>query len=180
MSTLPEILSVEKTEKPSLFEVESVHLKFSNGQERVFERFSNKSRRAVMILPLLDSETLLLIREYGVGLEDYHLSLPKGGIEKGESSLDCAQRELKEEVGYSAQKWTPLRFMSSSPGYSRAQMDVMIAEDLSPDRIQGDEPEPIEVVPWPLANLEELLQHEQLHEARALAALLLFARMRGL
>lgn len=180
MSKPPTILSVCPTENSRMFHVEKVHLRFGNGEERVFERFTNKNRQAVMILPVFNDDTILLIREYGVGLEEYHLSLPKGGIEPGESITESANRELKEEVGYGAHKFTPLVGMSSSPSYSRAVMEVLVAESLYPCVCVGDEPEPIEVVPWPLAKLDELLSRKDFHEARAIAALLLYARQRGL
>tara|TARA_Y100000766_G_C18806014_1_gene555492 strand:+ start:465 stop:956 length:492 start_codon:yes stop_codon:yes gene_type:complete len=163
-----------------MFHVEKVHLRFGNGEERLFERFTNKNRQAVMILPILNDDTLLLIREYGVGIEDYHLSFPKGGVEPGESIVESANRELKEEVGYGAKTLTPLATMSSSPSYSRAVMEVLVAESLYPCSCPGDEPEPIEVVPWPLKKIDELISREEFHEARAVAALLMYARQRGL
>jgi ADP-ribose diphosphatase len=55
-------------------------------------------------------------------------------------------------------------------------MQLVIAKDLYPEKLQGDEPEPLEVIPWSLDNLEELLVHPEFYEARSIAALLLVAK----
>lgn len=168
----PKILSQKTVAQTRLFKVERVSIRFSNGQEREFERFANIRRPAVLIVPLLDAKTVLLTREYGVGLEDYHLSLPKGGIDAGESILQAAHRELQEEVGYGAQHIEHLLSCSNTPSYSSSRMDVVLATDLYPSKLEGDEPEPIEVIPTPLDTIPTLIAQGEIHEARAIAALL--------
>ena len=59
----PEILKAEIVAESRLFKVESLHLKFSNGEERVYERMRGGNRGAVMVVPLFDAHTLLLVRE---------------------------------------------------------------------------------------------------------------------
>ena len=73
----PKILKVETVAHSRLFNVESVDLEFSNGVRRVYERMRPSGRQAVMIVPIIDDE-LLLIREYAVGIEEYELGFPKG------------------------------------------------------------------------------------------------------
>lgn len=176
----PKIQSVNTVHDDGMFHLERVRLHFSNGQERTYERFTNRHRQAVMMVPLKDPETVLLVREYGVGLEDYHLSLPKGGVDAGESPEAAANRELKEEVGFGATQLTWLKSFSASPSYSGNRMDLFLAEDLYPEALEGDEPEPIEVVPWPLNRLGELMARDDMHEARAIAALFLVAQRMGI
>lgn len=174
MHTKPKILNTKTIAKSRLFEIEEVSLEFSNGNSRIFERLKGRLAGAVMILPLLDQDTVLLIREYGVGIEDYYLSLPKGIMEEGEELIVAANRELKEEIGYGAHKFTPLKRLATAPGYIRgAGMRLLLAEDLYPEKLKGDEPEEIEVVPWRLSQLNELLAREDFCEARSVAALLM-------
>ena len=126
-----------------------------------------------MLVPMLDEDTVLLIREYGAGVEDYHLSLPKGAVDPGEAPEVAANRELMEEVGYGARRLTCLKRLYLSPGYMENALDVYLAEGLYQQRLEGDEPEPIEVVPYPLSQLSELMLREDFCEGRAVAALYL-------
>ena len=129
-----------------------------------------------MIIPKLDDDTVLLIREYGAGVDEYVLGFPKGAIEKGEDLIETANRELMEEVGYGAHKIEPIAEYSAIPGYSTAKMQIVLATDLYPEKRAGDEPEEIEVIPWRLDNIDELLAHPEFHEARSIAAILTVAR----
>jgi ADP-ribose diphosphatase len=173
MRRKPEILSKNTIAKTRIFSVESLHLRFRNGEERTYERVTGSEQPAVMIVPLLDKETVLLIREYGVGVEDYYLGFPKGVVEAGENFLQAANREIMEEVGYGANHLELIKEFSLSPGYMSRSMALVVAQDLYPHRLPGDEPEEIEVVPWKLKNLDRLLDREDFHEGRSIAALFL-------
>ncbi|TNF06387.1 MAG: ADP compounds hydrolase NudE [Gammaproteobacteria bacterium] len=128
-------------------------------------------RGAVLMVPMLDAETVLLVREYGTGIEDYHLSLPKGAIDAGESALEAANRELMEEVGYGARQLEVIKRLTLSPAYMEHDIQVVLAEGLYEKRLPGDEPEPIEVIPWSINNLPALAARDDVSEGRALAAL---------
>lgn len=156
-----------------LFQVESMSLRFTNGVEAEYERLipGAGSAGAVLIVPLLGGDTVLLVREYAAGTDRYELGLPKGRIEYGEKALAAAARELREEVGYGARHLTPLRRLTLAPGYLSHQTQVVLAEELYPERLEGDEPEALEVVSWPLSDLAGLLACEDLTEARSIAAL---------
>ena len=170
---LPQILNIEPVVQTQIFEIEAVKLLFSNGEKRSFERFVYLPEGVVMVVPLIDKDTILLIREYCAGIEDYVLTLPKGKAEKNESFFEAANRELQEEIGYGAHDLQLLRTLSNSPSYSATRMHVLLARDLYVSKLIGDEPEPIEVVPWPQAKLPELMLKEEFSEGRAIAALCL-------
>ena len=150
----PTILNVETVARSRLFNVESVDLEFSNGVRRVYERMRPSTREAVMIVPIVDDH-IILIREYAVGTESYELGFSKGLIDPGETVDEAANRELKEEVGFGA------------------KMNILVAEDLYPESLPGDEPEPLPQVRWPLAQLMSLLDEEDFNEARNVSALFL-------
>lgn len=155
-----------------LFQVEAVSLRFANGVEAEYERLTpSAGTGAVLIVPVLDGETVLLVREYAAGTDRYELGLPKGRVEQGEEPLAAAARELREEIGYGAKRLTALRRMTLAPGYLSHQTHIVLAEELYPERLEGDEPEALEVVSWPLSNLGGLLACEDLTEARSIAAL---------
>jgi len=177
----PEILSTElldgQTTFDTILQVESLHLRFSNGAERHFRRVANKGRGAVLIVPVLESKTVLLINEYCAGTKRYELQLPKGGIDEGETVLEAANRELKEEVGKGAKKLKRLTQLAMAPGFMPHCTDIVLAEDLYDERLQGDEPEQLEVVPWPIKKIHELAMNEKVTDSRSLAALYMVKEM---
>ncbi|MDI1301380.1 MAG: ADP compounds hydrolase NudE [bacterium] len=171
MAKLPEILKKTIVAQSRFFTVEALHLRFSNGVERHYERMRPSTRGSVMIVPMLDADTVLMIREYGAGLEDYTLALPKGALDDDETVQQGANRELQEETGYGANQLTPVKAMSLSPGYMGSRIQVVLAEDLYSSRLDGDEPEAIEVVPMKLSALDEWIWSEEVSEGRSIAAL---------
>jgi len=172
MSQKPEILKRKIIAQSRIFTIEGLELRFANGALRHYERLvGDASKNSVMIVPMLDQETVLLIREYAAGINEYTLGLPKGVVDEGESSEQAANRELQEEVGYAARHIEYLTTLTVSPGYLIAQMDVLVARNLYEKRLVGDEPEIIEVVPWSINHLDELLERPDFREARSIAAL---------
>ncbi|ACE84598.1 ADP compounds hydrolase [Cellvibrio japonicus Ueda107] len=171
MPSKPEILNRGTVARSRLFRADEIHLRFSNGEVRTYEKLCTGGPGAVLIVPLLDENTVLLVREYAVGIEDYHLALPKGAMDLGESLLEAANRELKEEVGYGARQLKFLKRIHLSPAYMEHGINLVLAWDLYPERLPGDEPEPIEVVPYPLDRLLELVMRPDVCEGRSIAAL---------
>ena len=169
----PQILHTELVAESRLFKVESVHLRFSNGVERLYERMKNGGNGAVMLVPMLDEQTILLIREYCAGTDSYELGFPKGLIDPGENAFEAGNRELMEEVGYGARQLTPLKQVTLAPSHFGSQMDILLAQDLYPEWREGDEPEPLEVVPWALDQLDELMARSDFREARSICGLYL-------
>lgn len=171
MRKKPETLRREVVARSRLFRVEAVGLRFGNGVEVEYERLTSSTSGAVLVVPMLDPQTVLLIREYAAGTDRYELALPKGRVEPGEDMLAAADRELQEECGYGARRLTLLRDVSIAPGYMQHRTHIVLAEELYPQRQQGDEPEPIEVVPWKLRELDMLMRLEEFSEARSMVAL---------
>lgn len=171
MEKKPEIIKAQTIARSRLFHIEQLDLKFSNGVEVQYERLCSAGQGAVMIVPMLDDDTVLLIREYAAGVERYELALPKGRIEPGEDVLEAANREIMEEVGYAAHALHHLDVLTLAPGYLSHTTHLVLAKDLYPQRREGDEPEAIEVVPWRLSELNALLARDDFTEARTIAAL---------
>ncbi|UVK77271.1 MAG: ADP-sugar diphosphatase NudE [Sodalis sp. Fle] len=166
----PKIHHVETVAKSRLFTVESVDLEFSNGTRRVYERMQPSHREAVMIVPVMDDH-LLLIREYGVGIEDYELGFPKGLMDVGEEVMDAANRELMEETGFGARAFLFLNRLTMAPSYFSNKINIVVAQGLYPQRLKGDEPEPLSLVLWPVDRMLKLLNEPDFCEARNVSAL---------
>jgi len=150
---------------------EILHLEFSNGERRRYERLISGGHGSVIIAAVPDPDTVLLVREYAAGTHRYELGLPKGRMDPGETIEQAADRELKEEVGMGARKLTRVRSITLAPGYMSHQIHLVLAEDLYPERLPGDEPEELEVVPWRLDRLGDLMLREDCSEGRSLASL---------
>lgn len=169
----PEILSVAATAQSKLFRIEAVHLRFSNHREVEFERMTSDgpARNSVIIVAFVDTDTLLLVREYAVGVDDYVLRLPQGMIDAGESAGQAADRELMEEVGYGAKQLLRLGCLNLAPNWLPFSAEVMLAQGLYPSPLPGDEPEPLEVIRWPVADIPKLIESGAITEASSVAAL---------
>jgi ADP-ribose diphosphatase len=153
------------------YRMERLDLEFSNGERRRYERLHGRGHGAVVVVPMLDDDTVLLVREYAAGVHRYELGLVRGRIDDGESPEQAADRELQEEAGYGARSLHVLRSLSLAPSYMSHQTHMVIARDLYPQRLPGDEPEELEVIPWKLDALHELVLREEFSEGRAIAAL---------
>ena len=172
----PKILAVTTAAKSKLFTIESLDLEFSNGAKRTYERMRPSGREAVMMVPITDNGDLLLVREYAAGTGEYELGFPKGLVDVGEQPQEAANRELKEEIGFGASDFTALKKVVLAPSYFSSEMTLYLAEGLYVEKLEGDEPEPLEVVRWPLAQADELLSHMDFSEARCISALMLTLR----
>lgn len=177
---VPQILARQLVAESRLLRIESVDLKFSNGEERRYERVQGSGRGAVLVVPMLDADTMLLVREYAAGLHNYQLGFPKGLVDPGESHAVAANRELREEIGYGAKRLTAMKSVTMAPAFFAANMTLFIGQDLYPEKLAGDEPEPLEVVPWKVSEIDQLLAQPDFTEARSVTALLLLERwLRG-
>ncbi|MEH6419450.1 ADP compounds hydrolase NudE [Pseudomonas sp. CGJS7] len=171
---LPIIHSVTEHEAGP-YRMELLDLEFANGERRRYERLHGRNRAAgpgaVIVVPMLDADTVLLVREYAAGVHRYELGLVKGRIDAGEDAIEAANRELKEEAGYGARSLTVLRSLTLAPTYMSHQAHLVLARDLYPERLPGDEPEELEVVPFKLDDLHQLILREDFSEGRSIAAL---------
>ncbi len=170
MTKLPYIKSVEAIAKSRLFNIEKIELIFSNSKHEYYEKLSGQRTEGVMVVPLTEDQTVLLIREYSVGLERYELGFVKGGLEKDELVEDAANREMREEVGYAAEEFILLKKVSVWPNYSSFETSIFVASCLYRDPLIGDEPEEIEILEWPVKNLEALRSRKDFTDARSLLA----------
>jgi ADP-ribose diphosphatase len=168
---VPELKAVRTVATTRFFRIEELDLRFATGEERTYERLPGVGTPAVIVVAVNDADELLLIREYCAGFHEMQLTLVKGAADPDESLEDAANRELKEEIGMGARSMKFVKNLSVAPGHMGFTINVMLATDLYPQRLPADEPEPPELVTWPLSQLDELLSGEEFREARAIAAL---------
>ena len=171
MQKKPIVTNIKDIATTRLFNIQSMDVEFSNGEKRQYERLKPPGEGAVLVVPMLDDDTVLMIYEYSGGTDRYELALTKGKIDAGETPIEAANRELIEEIGYGAKRLQFVKSMSIAPGYQSNITHIVLAQDLYPAEAEGDEPEPLTVVEHKLSNLEQLVYDQDLSEARSIAAL---------
>ena len=126
-----------------------------------------------MIIPILGDD-ILFIREYAAGIDDYSLTFPKGKIDDGESILVAANRELQEEVGYKSEKIKKIYTLDLAPGYMNHKTHIVLAENLVPSKLEGDEPEDLEVIKCKKNDINKLVFENNNIDSRVLASLYIY------
>lgn len=127
---------------------------------------------AVMMLPFLDRDTVVLVRQYRYPLGRHFLEVPAGKIDHGEEPLATAQRELREECGYRAASWRHLTTLHPCIGYSDERIEFFIARDLTPAGRAPGEGEFLEVVTMPFEQALERVRSGAITDAKTVAGLL--------
>jgi len=125
---LPTITNRKQVAKSALFAIEQIDLTFSNGEQREYERMTGTGRGAVMIVPMIDDDTLLLVREYCAGTHCYLLGFPKGLIDEGELAEQAANRELQEEIGYGSEQLSQVSELMMAPAFFNAKMTIFFSK----------------------------------------------------
>jgi 8-oxo-dGTP pyrophosphatase MutT (NUDIX family) len=109
--------------------------------------------------------------------EEALLELPAGKLDvPGESPLDCAKRELAEEVSKSASQWRELKRFYTSPGFANEEVIVYLATDLDDASADTEGEERLEIVAWPLADLDRAI--DECRDSKSLIGMLLFRELR--
>ena len=127
-----------------------------------------------------DDPEILLIRQYRHAAGQFLMELPAGRIEPGEKLIPAAKRELLEETGYKARRWSHHVRYYASPGFLAESMDILLAEDLvhAPGEGTPDEDEHIEVYPTPLSEAVRLAMTGKVHDGKSLIGILFYATRR--
>jgi ADP-ribose pyrophosphatase len=131
---------------------------------------------AVAIVAVDDEGYVTLVRQLREPARKHLLELPAGTVEEGEEPLDTARRELQEECGLTGGDWRELTAFWTTPGFCRERMHVFAAQCVERGEPSPAADEELELVRWPIAEIGERLG--ELEDAKTLAGLLLFLRMR--
>lgn len=121
---------------------------------------------------------ILLVRQFRLPAKRRLWELPAGRLDQGESPLRAAKRELIEETGYRARRWTRLAGFYASPGYTSERMTVFLAEGLTTGPARPEADESIESRWFTAAEIERMIRRGKLEDAKTLLGILLARELR--
>ena len=145
-------------------------IRLPNGQPALREFMDHPG--AVGIVPLLDRDTVVLVRQFRYPVGETTLELPAGKLDDGESIEECTRRELREETGYTAKKLTPLLQYWPTPAFANEVLHLFVAEDLVAGRESPDEDEFLEVVRMPFDKALALIKTGKIKDSKTVIGLL--------
>jgi ADP-ribose pyrophosphatase len=153
--------------------VDSVRL--PNGRETTREIAEHSD--SVCIVPIDEQGNILLVRQYRKPVEMDLLEVPAGGIEEGEVPEEAVQRELQEEIGYTAGNLQHLSSFWLAPGWCTEYMHAYLATDLIPSSLAADDDEFISVVRVPLAESLDMVKQGLIRDAKSISSLLMASQV---
>lgn len=169
-----ETLGTKMIYQGRVFEVRQDTIQWPDGRQVKLDIVNHPP--AVVILPVDATGHIWFIRQYRHPTGGLILELPAGVIEAGETPEACAGREIREEIGMSAQKIEKIGEFYMAPGYSTEYLYIFIAKDLQVNPLPGDVDEYIRVDRIPINDAYDLAERGALPDAKSLAALLLARR----
>ena len=138
---------------------------------------------SVVILAIDDSKKrdplVVLERQYRHAAGQFLYEVPAGKIDPDENRLAAAKRELAEETGFRAKKWTKLARYYASPGFLAESMQIFLAEGLTPGTTSFDADECLEIMFVPFSELLRLVDKGEIHDGKTLIAAMSYARIRA-
>jgi ADP-ribose pyrophosphatase len=132
---------------------------------------------SVAVVAVDQEDRVWLVRQLREPARKNLIELPAGARDRDEAPLDAAKRELREECGLTGGEWRELAAFWTTPGFCREYMHLYLAEGVVAGEAQPDDDEDVEVVRWPVDELEARL--DELDDAKTLVGLLLFLRHRS-
>lgn len=146
----------------------------ANGHEAHWDFIHHDGAAAV--LPVADDGRILMVRQYRNALDRSTLEIPAGKLDApDEPKIECAYRELEEETGYRTEQLEYLMSLNTTVAFCDEAIDIFVARNLIPSHQHLDEDEVIEVEPWDLKDLLELIYAGKMTDAKTVAAITAYA-----
>ncbi len=165
----PTLISKEFLLKGRIFNLERHKLLFPNKYEIELEIIRHPGASAVV--PMLDPETLLLVRQYRHAVGKYIYEIPAGTLKGGEDPDTCAKRELEEETGYLSHDLTQLGMIYPLPGYSDERIYIYLARDLEEGSQHLDEDEVLRPIRVSKERAFQMIHEGLIRDAKSICGL---------
>jgi ADP-ribose pyrophosphatase len=175
------VLTSKLTYKGPIFSVYTEQVREPNGVEATRDIVRHNGSIVVLAVDETTNpaDPLIVIeRQFRHAADQYLLELPAGRVEPGENTLAAAKRELIEETGYRAKKWTRLVRYYASPGFVGEWMEIYLATGIVVGKAEPEDDERIEVRLLPLSQLEKMCAAGEIHDGKTIVGTLIYAQRR--
>ena len=136
--------------------------------------FIMESSSWVNIIPLTPQKEVVLVRQYRHGTREITLEIPGGLVEHQDNPEEAALRELSEETGYRAKRFSVFLDVFPTPGFLEERMFILLAEGLTAGEAQPEEDEKIEARAYSLKELKQMIYMGKLRDAKSVAGILYY------
>jgi len=142
-------------------------------------RFIIRHPGSAVMMPVDDRDRVLLVRQFRLPAQRDLWELPAGRLDPGETPLQAAKRELREETGLTAKKWVKLVSFWPSPGYVDEKMTLFLARDLKQGPQHTMEDERIEMRWFSKKEMDELIRAGKIHDGKTIIGFFLWRSLNG-
>ena len=128
---------------------------------------------AAAMVPMLNQTEVILIKQYRHAIREFIWEIPAGTLDPHESTINCAKRELVEEIGYSASDWHQLGTITPLPGYTDERIHIFLASDLKPAKQDLDADEMLNVHKMELKQAIQIILDGEIQDGKTISGLFL-------
>jgi len=164
---------VKKSEiifKGKVFDLQVDEIEYGSGNKAVREVAVHPG--GSVIVPVKDDGKLIMVKQFRYPFQKFMLELPAGKLDKGEDPLNCAERELKEETGYSSNKISKLGAITTTPGFCSEILHIYLAEDLQEGNHNREEGEyGMEMFEFSLDEIEEKIRNGEIIDSKTICGI---------
>ena len=157
-----------------LLHVKKDTVELSNGN--LANREWIKHPGAACCIPILSNSKIGLIKQFRYAVGKEMIEIPAGKLDKNEKPIECATRELEEEIGYKAQKLTFLTEIYPAVGFCNEKISIYLAEELIKTKIKLDPDEFVKLIPTNLNDAIEMIENGIITDAKTIIALLWYEK----
>jgi ADP-ribose pyrophosphatase len=165
----PSVVASTPAHDGRVIKVSTERLRYSNGREYDIDYVRHPGAAAVVAVDA--ANRVCLVRQYRHGIQDFLWEIPAGKLDAGEPPEVCAVRELREETGVSARRWTPLGLYIPAPGIFTEIIHLYLARDLNVGAANPDADEELDLKWLPIGQAIELVLRGEWNDGKTAMAL---------
>ena len=162
-------IKTKKKIKTKVFDFRIDEVKWVNN--KVMNRYLIKHNGITSIVPVINKQNILLVRQYRYGADQIMWEVPAGTIDPNETPLKCAKRELKEETGYVGKNWKSLGNYFATPAYNTCRIFTYTVDCEQQFEINLDDDEVIDVKIFSKSEIKKLMSENKLQDMKTYVAI---------